>query len=345
MPHRSRKVKLFFASIKLLLAVAILGFLIVRIQTHSGFERLLSQPKNWLFLLLAQGLVLVGFSLSFVRWYLLIRGLGLPFHLRDAFRLGSLGYMLNQVSPGSVGGDLLKAVFIAKEHPEQKTEAVATVLLDRVIGLYAISLVASVGLMLIGQSTEPNAILNTMRTIVWTAAATGTVGLLVAMSPAATAIVGFWRVRQLADRVPVVGHTLLRLLDTVAVYRSRPQYLAGALGLALGTHNLILVAFWFICQGLPVYNPSLVENASIVPLGLVISAIPLTPGGLGTLEAGFEFLYTMIGAAEGDGFIIAFAYRVMVYGVASMGACYYFTSRKSVNLLIHEAETLAEEAS
>ena len=191
MPHRSRKVKLFFASIKLLLAVAILGFLIVRIQSHSGFERLLSQPKNWLLLLLAQGLILAGFSLSFVRWYLLIRGLGLPFHLRDAFRLGSLGYMLNQVSPGSVGGDLLKAVFIAKEHPEQKTEAVATVLLDRVIGLYAISLVASVGLMLLGQSTEPNTILNTMRIIVWSAAAAGTVGLLLAMSPAATAIVGF----------------------------------------------------------------------------------------------------------------------------------------------------------
>jgi len=339
MPHRSRKVKLLFASIKLLLAVAILGFLIVRIQAHSGFERLLNQPKDWLLLLLAQGLILVGYSLSFIRWYLLIRGLGLPFHLRDAFRLGSLGFMLNQVSPGSVGGDLLKAVFIAKEHPDRKTEVVATVLLDRVIGLYAISLVASAGLMLIGQSTEPNAILNTMRTIVWTAAAAGTVGLLIAMSPAATGT----RVRQLVDRLPVIGLTLHRLLDMVAVYHSRRRYLAGALGLALVTHNLMILAFWFICHGLPVYNPSLVENASIVPLGLVICAIPLTPGGLGTLEAGFEFLYTLIGAAAGDGFIIAFAYRVMIYGVASIGACYYFTSRKSVKLLIHEAETLAEE--
>jgi len=340
MPHRSKKRKLLFAAIKLLFAVAILGFLIARLQSHSGFERLLNEPKYWPSLLLAQGLILLGYSLSFVRWHLLIRGLGLPFQLRDAFRLGSLGYMLNQVSPGSVGGDLLKAVFIAQEHPGKKTEAVATVLLDRVIGLYAISLVASVGLLLVGQAAEPNAILGTMKTIVWTAAAIGTAGLMLALSPVATGN----RVRKLADRIPVVGHTLLRLLDTVAIYRSRGRYLAGALGLAVVTHNLIIVAFWFICRGLPVYHPSLIENASVVPLGLVISAIPLTPGGLGTLEAGFEFLYTMIGAAEGDGFIIALTYRVMIYGVATMGACYYITARKSVNRLLHEAATLAEEA-
>jgi len=344
MPHRSRKRKLLLAALKLSFAVAILGFLIARIQTHDGFERLLNEPKHWPSLLLAQGMILVGFSLSFIRWYLLIRGLGLPFHLHDAFRLGSLGYMLNQVSPGSVGGDLLKAVFIAKEHPEKKTEAIATVLLDRVIGLYAILLVASVGLILLGQSAEPHAILNTMQTLVWTAAAIGTVGLLFALSPAATAAVGSWRVRQLVDRIPAIGPTLIRLLETIAVYRSRRRYLAGALGLALVTHNLVIVAFWIICRGLPVYDPSLIETASVVPLGLAISAIPLTPGGLGTLEAGFEFLFTTIGAAKGDGTIVALTYRAMVYGVATVGAGYYLTSKKSVDRLIHEAEALAEEA-
>ncbi len=341
MPHRSRKQKLLLATLKLSFAVAILGFLIARIQTHDGFDRLLNEPKHWPSLLLAQGMILVGFSLSFVRWYLLIRGLGLPFHLRDAFRLGSLGYMLNQVSPGSVGGDLLKAVFVAKEHPEKKTEAVASVLLDRMIGLYSILLVASVGLILVGQSPEPHAILSTMQTIVWTAAATGTAGLMFALSPAATTGI----VRKLVDRVPVVGHILIRLLETVAVYRRRRRYLVGALGLALVTHNLVIVAFWIICRGLPVYDPSLIETASIVPLGLAISAIPLTPGGLGTLEAGFEFLFTTIGAAKGDGTIVALTFRAMVYGVATVGAGYYLTSKKSVDRLIHEAEALAEETS
>lgn len=338
-PPRSKRAKLLLTSLKVLLAVAILGFLMARIQSQSGFERLWNGPKNWPLLLLAQALILMAFSLSFVRWYLLARGLGLQFHLRDAFRLGSLGYMLNQVSPGSVGGDLLKAVFIAKEQPGRKTEAVATVFIDRVVGLYAILLVASVGLALLGQSAETTTAILSMQKIVWTTAAVGTVGLLLAMSPLAS----LSKVHELAERVPVVGPTLVRLLDAVAVYRSRRRYLVGALGLALITHNLVLLAFWIICRSLPVYAPTLYENASIVPLGLVISTIPLTPGGLGTLEAGFEFLYTTIGAAEGDGTIVALTYRAMTYGLAAIGACYYFTAKKKVNRLLHEAEALAKE--
>ncbi len=56
-------------------------------------------------------------SLTFVRWYLLVRALGLHFRLLDAFRLGFLGYLFNFVSVGSVGGDLFKAIFIAREQP------------------------------------------------------------------------------------------------------------------------------------------------------------------------------------------------------------------------------------
>ena len=339
MPHRSQKFKLLVTALKLLLAVAILGFLFARIQSQSGFERLLHQPKHWPSLVAAQALVLLGFSLSFVRWFLLVRGLDLEFHLRDAFRLGTLGYMLNQVSPGSVGGDLLKAVFIAKEQPGKKTEAVATVLIDRVVGLYAILLVASVGLVLLGQSGELSPVIRSLQKIVWIGAATGTVGLLAAMSPLASAS----QVHRFAEGVPAVGHTLVRLLDAVAVYRSRRRYLFGALCIAISTHSLVVTAFWIISRGLPVYKPSLYENISIVPIGLTASTIPLTPGGLGTLEAAFEFLYTTIGAAEGDGTIIAITYRVMTYGLAAIGACYYLTARQKVDRMLHDAEELAEE--
>ncbi len=338
---RLKKKRLLLATCKVLLAVAILGYLIARIQSHSGFDRLLYEPKHWPSLLLAQGLILVGFSLSFVRWFLLVRGLGLEFHLQDAFRLGSLGYMLNQVSPGSVGGDLLKAVFIAKEQPGRRTEAVATVLIDRAIGLYAIIVVASVALAIAGQSAELSETLKTMQKVVWAVAAVGTTGFALAMTPLATGP----SIRGLADRIPGVGHTMIRLLDALEVYRSRRQFLVAAFGIALLTHCLVVFAFWIISRGLPVYEPSFFENASIVPLGLVVSTIPVTPGGLGTLEAGFEFLYATLGAAQGDGTIIALTYRAMTYCLATIGAFYYFSARKNVDRMLHDAETLAEEIS
>ena len=88
-------------------------------------------------------MVFCAVSLTFVRWYLLVRALGLNFRLLDAFRLGFLGYLFNFVSVGSVGGDLFKAIFIAREQPGRRTEAVATVLVDRVVGVYALVLLTS----------------------------------------------------------------------------------------------------------------------------------------------------------------------------------------------------------
>jgi len=339
MPQLSSPQKKLFTVVKVVLAAVILGFLFQRIQAESGFERLLNEPKNWLSLAFSQGLVLVAFSLSFVRWYLLVRGLDLKFHLGDAFRLGTLGYMLNQVSPGSVGGDLVKAVFIAREQPGKRTEAVATVLVDRVIGLYAMLLIASLGLVLAGGDLDSEKLLTSLRTVVWSATLCGTAGLTLVLSPLATGK----RARALAEELPMFGTTVTRLIEAADVYRSRHSYLLAAFGLAMTTHCLLITAFWCISVGLPVAGPTFAQNASIVPIGLVAGALPLTPGGIGALEGGMELLYTMIGAGKGDGTIVALAYRAMTYIFAAIGAFYYFSSRKRVDDLLHEAEILADQ--
>lgn len=340
MPHLSPPLKTLLTIIKLSVAVAILVVLYRRIQASDGFDRLLNEKKLWSYLIAAQVLVLVAFCFSFVRWYLLVRGLGLDFRLRDAFRLGTLGFMLNQFFPGSVGGDLVKAVFIAREQPEQKTEAVATVLIDRVIGLYAMLIVASIGMVYGGAHVEADKVFASLRTVVWVSTAIGTLGLIFILSPLATS----QRVRTFVDSLPIAGHTLTRLIDAVDIYRNRKEYLFAALGFAIATHCILITVFWLICGGLPVSKLSLIEHACIVPAGLVAGALPSTPGGLGVLEGGMEYLYGMLGAAKGDGGIIALTYRAMIYLFASIGGLYYFSSRKKVDELIHEAESLAEES-
>ena len=95
---------------KIALAIAILSILIV--QAHDGFARLSASTIHWP--LLAAGLVctFVAATLSFVRWHLLIRALGITIRLVDTLRLGALGLALNFVSPGSIGGDFFKAIFL-----------------------------------------------------------------------------------------------------------------------------------------------------------------------------------------------------------------------------------------
>ena len=69
---------------------------------------------------------LAAVVLTFVRWYLLVTPLGLPFHLRDAIRLGFVGYLFQFASLGAVGGDLFKAAFLAHEQPRRRPEGTTT---------------------------------------------------------------------------------------------------------------------------------------------------------------------------------------------------------------------------
>ena len=51
---------------------------------------------------------------TFVRWFTLVRAVGLKFRVVDAIRLGFIGNIFNLVIPGAVGGDVIKAVFLAR---------------------------------------------------------------------------------------------------------------------------------------------------------------------------------------------------------------------------------------
>ena len=141
---RSRGLKkLLITLLKFGVSIALLVYLVRGAAQDNAFEKLRDQPKDWNAFVGAFLLCFLAVVLSIVRWYFLVRALELPFRLRDAFRLGFLGYLLNFFSLGNVGGDLFKAVFIAREQHGRRAEAVATVVVDRVIGLYVLFLVAT----------------------------------------------------------------------------------------------------------------------------------------------------------------------------------------------------------
>src|SRR5690606_38280137 len=120
-------------------------------QGHEKFDEIVHQPKNWFLLATALGCVAAGVLLGFVRWLLLVQAIGLPFTLADAVRLGSLGFALNFVGPGGVGGDVFKGVALAREHHRRRSEAVATVIADRAIGLLTLLGVAGLANLLTGK--------------------------------------------------------------------------------------------------------------------------------------------------------------------------------------------------
>ena len=89
-----------------------------------------------------RGLVGLALWLGVVRWRLVLEAQGLELSLARATRISLVAQFFNSFLLGSTGGDLIKAYYAARETHHRKTEAVTTVFVDRLVGLWAMLLFA-----------------------------------------------------------------------------------------------------------------------------------------------------------------------------------------------------------
>jgi uncharacterized protein (TIRG00374 family) len=289
-------------------------------------------------------IVLIVVVVSFLRWYLLVRALGLPFQVHEAMRLGFLGYLFNFVSLGSVGGDLLKAVLLARSRPGRRTEAVATVAVDRGLGMLALLAVASVAILAQGlQHVDPA---TAMGTLVRSTLACTALGALAVTMAASRRVASSGPIHRLFE-LPLVGPTIRRLFKAAGVYRATYGVVLIAFGMSVVIHVLLAAALWLVARSLPGDPPSLARHLVIVPLAMVAGAVPLPMAGLGALEVGLEYLYRFNSEnpdlVRGQGLIVALVYRLITLVVAALGMMYYLAGRREVDRAMHEAEEMEVE--
>ena len=88
---------------------------------------------------------------------------------------------------GVVGGDLLKAWLLAREQHGHRAESLASVIVDRLIGLYVLLVVASVAILMqrvSGATPTPTSV--TSRKPRWSMTALGTLAIGVLFAPDVT---------------------------------------------------------------------------------------------------------------------------------------------------------------
>jgi uncharacterized membrane protein YbhN (UPF0104 family) len=310
-----------------------------------GLKTLLVGPIDYLWLVVSCVLIAVALSLQLLRWYYLVRALDLPFTVRNAFRLGLVGVFYNTFLPGSVGGDLLKAYFLAREHPERKTRAVATVIMDRALGLFGLILFTAVLGSAAWAGGDANIVANP-----------GLQDLITTMATIAGAsIAGFLllgllpqrRVDRFAGRlksIPKLGVSLSEFWYAIWMYRQRLRTVALGVGLSALAHFGLVFSFHAASKVFPPANPdqqaTLAEHMVIAPMGFIVQALPISPGGVGVGEAAFAGLYKLSGRDPSRGVIARLAMRVGEWIIGLIGYIIFLRMKAH-----HELPTEEEENS
>ncbi len=312
------------------LAVAVLAFLFY--QHREGIQTIQWSDIHWGSFGLGVLCCLCALLLTYVRWFLLVWAQEIPFRLQDALRLGFIGYLFNYVAPGAVGGDLIKASMIARAQTEKRFIAVATVFLDRVVGL--IGLLGLGGVLMLW----PTPVLENPEFLVFVGifqigAVVSIVGMGVVMLPGLSRIAFFNRLVQLNRVGPIFGE----LINSFRLYQSRWYILVIAVLMSFVSHAVLIFSFYFCALALHGANgiPSLIEHFQIIPPAELAGVLVPLPGGVGALEGAVEVCYQFASAPENAGFLTAIAYRLVTILVAIVGVVWYMFARREIEEALH----------
>lgn len=323
-------------------AVALLGLMIG--LNWTGLTQLFSQPPHLVPFIIAGGLFVGCTAIQYYRWYLLVRALHLPFTIRNAFRLGLVGTFYNTFLPGSIGGDFVKAFFIARGHPDRRAAAVATVFADRLFGLFGLILFAgAVGGAFWAMGNDKIATNPTLQGVVTVC---GILATSAVVSYIALGLLPVRRAHRFADRlavIPKVGPTFKELWYTIWTYRQRPGTVLAAVGLSAIVHTGFVLIFYLAIHVFPPADPALLatlpEVFVIAPMGYIVQAVIPLPGGLGGGELTFGGLYNLIRpGANQIGLAGRLTMRLVEWSVGLIGYVAYLRMRDELPI------TAAEEA-
>ena len=246
--------------------------MLVLVLSMLDFEQLVTVFKRISFSTLV--IVVAGYSIGQVvssyKWWLLARNGSLTAPWTTALRAYFIGMYANCFGLGVVGGDVLRGVVLAGKNGS-KTQAMASVVADRVHGLTVLAIIGVIFAFSDGRNLiSPNLKLITLLS--------------------AFAVIIFWFLGpKLALRLVPEGNRFYETLEqALKVFPKDPVRIGAVTILSAALHILQIWLHYVIITGLGLNVPFLFLLSSI-PFVNILSSLPVSWNGLGVRENAYVF--------------------------------------------------------
>lgn len=312
---------------KLAVTLALLGFLLARVDLGDLGRALRHSLNGWLGLALGTNSLLLASSTW--KWKRLLHAVGLRPAYSVLLRLYTIGFFFSSFLPGTVGGDVVRW-HAASPSPELRLRVAATILAERITGVVA--LVALCGALLAWDherlATAPTLLVLGSVGIALVA------GLLLAWNARFAALLT-WGARSRVGWLVRPLHKLHRALTAVpsrvlvaAVLYSVPFYASSAL------------CFFLISQAAGA-EIGFVEAATVQLLVCLLTLIPISLGGLGLAQAGDVYVLGLMGVDAPTALGMSLLRRAIAWVYAAIGGLLFL--RRARLPSIAEVHTRSDE--
>ncbi len=245
----------------------------------------------------AVGLTLFDRALMAYRWLVLLAPV--PPETRPPLvrlmRIFFVSTFVGTFLPASVGSDVVRAYAVGEEGVPLPM-AVASVMMDRALGVLSILLLGLAAVVAVPQQAPPGVV---------------TVLVIGALVCVALAFVIFSEhvatmMTAMFDRLPWSSLQRLahRLLEAVRTYRHHHGALTNVVAGSLGVQVLRVLQAWLLGVALGITVP-LSAYFVCIPIILLIMLLPVTMNGIGTSQVAFIWCFGAIGVGRAEAFALS----------------------------------------
>jgi uncharacterized protein (TIRG00374 family) len=302
-PKRTLKSTLFFLA-KVALAGGLVAWLVLSGQLD--FKALLVFYDVPFLLAFDLGLFFLGCCIGTFRFQTLLKIADVRVSFGKMFMLQMTAFFFNVVIPGNIGGDVVKALYVARDAgPEKRTTILLLAFVERILGLSSLILVGGV-VCAVQPSVWSHPLLRPMATVV--------AGLAAVMI--AGGVVALVLVRTLGSRLDLytsgpskLSKLLNQLVASLRIVSQGPRHMVVALLVSTLFHFGAIGLFTALTNEILHTGTTYSAVATVFPLGLLSLMLPISPAGLGVGHVAFQKLFEAIGIAGG-----ATVFNVFVLG-------------------------------
>ncbi|MEY4701059.1 MAG: hypothetical protein RL326_1246 [Pseudomonadota bacterium] len=300
------------------LIVATIAVLVVALAVDARlvYDSLARISPSDIAILAALSFLLIGASVW--KWGCFLRHLGICAGFWRLFRLYLIGYFVNVFTPSFVGGDVVRSFYIGSS--VDKAHAVSATFLERYTGVVAMLAMALCAVFLSDVVTFEIQLL-----VVSLAAGCGL----------ATWFIFAGTLGKLANRVRapqrIIG-IIDRVHEGLAWGVKDFRLVAKTLAISLMFHVLTVINTAAVAQAIGWSAVPWTGLLIVVPLILIVGAVPISPQGLGIQEGAFVFFLSSVGATVDQALAIALVLRAKSYVLALCGG-FLWLGIRSPNIL------------
>jgi len=294
--------------IKLLVGAALVALLVRQVDWRALAAVLRAADAR----LLAGGVLITwaNVPLGAARWYVLLRASARgAVSFVETVRLVLVANFFNVVIPGGVAGDVVRGFETTKTLSAVGEHAFSSVITDRLMALVGFLAIAAASLVFCWRTILASGL------ALYAAAATLLVLGLIAALYSARIGGRLARATRFAGRI---SEPLERLQGNLRWYRGRPATLAAAFAVTIASHLVMIASVWMLARSVGSEVP-FVYFLMFVPIVSILTALPLSIGGLGVRDAGFVLLFPLVGMTRPQALATSFLFFGVVLTVALLG--------------------------